>query len=195
MNPRIASTNATRMSWIHEACEHIYSPFIIRNILGVEFPFQNVFCYLCQHQKVELDVKRSEKRRCKLTVGHAKSSLRTVTTLLDYKGLTHYMYTGSNMNVERADNFGSIDGQCGCDEIFDTNFVSNLFLISEHFCQGVSTSFNNLLFFKQMRALNSFVVGNDRYFNEDYGPKSGLNFLPVSRSQERVLVFFNRNNT
>ena len=134
MNSRITSTNATKMPWIHEACDHIYSPFIIRNIVGVEFPFQNVFCYLSQHQNVKLDEKRIEKRRCKFTLGHAKSSLRTVTALLDYRGLTHYMYTGSNMNVERADNFWSIDGQCGCDEIFDTNFVSNQFLISEYFC-------------------------------------------------------------
>ena len=79
------------------------------------------------------------------------------------------------MNVERADNFGSIDGQCGCDEIFDTNFVSYQFLISEHFCQGVSASFQNLLFFKQMRALNSFVVDNDRCFNEECGSESGHN--------------------
>ena len=135
MNPRITATNATKMSWIHEACEHIYSPFIIRNIVGVEVSFQNVFCYLSQHQKVKLDVKRSEKRRCELTLGHAKCSLRTVTALLDYRGLTHYMFTGSNMNVERADNFWSIDGQCGCDEFFDTNFVSYQFLIPEHFAR------------------------------------------------------------
>ena len=46
-----------------------------------------------------------------------------------------------------------------------------------------------------MRALNAFMVGNDRCPNEEYGSENDINFLAVSRSQELVLVFFNRNNT
>ena len=132
MRSSIATTNITENSWIHQACDHIYGPFIVKNIFGIEYPFQNVFCYLLNYQNVKLDLSQSEKKDCEFTLGHVKSSSRQVTAMLDYKALTRY--TETDMNTERkransfglvdANSFGLVDDQCGCDEIYDANTVS-----------------------------------------------------------------------
>ena len=125
MRPSTTTTNAKETSWLHEACDHIYSPFIVRNIFGRAYPFLNVFCYLCQHQNVKLDVKQSKQRQCEFTLGHLKSSSRQVTGLLNYRALTGDTVT--DINEGRVDSFGSTDGKCGCAKTLDTTAVSKQF--------------------------------------------------------------------
>ena len=117
-------TDRTEISWLHEACDLIYSPIILKTILGSEVPFWNIFCYLCQHQNVKLDIKPSEKRACEFTSGqwHVKSSSRQITGLLDYRALTDY--TGTDKVMAESNSVRPMNQQCACNEIFDPNFVS-----------------------------------------------------------------------
>ena len=118
------TTDRTEISWLREACDYIYSPIILKTILGSEVPFQNIFCYLCQHQNVKLDIKPSEKRACEFTSGqwYVKSSSRQITGLLDYRALTDY--TGTDKVMAKSKSVRPMNEQCACNEIFDPNFVS-----------------------------------------------------------------------
>ena len=120
------ATDGTETAWLREACDHIYSPIIFKSFWGRELPFRNIFCYLCQHQNIKLDIKQSEKRSCEFTSDRVKSSSRVITGLLNYRALTDY--TGTDKVMGESDSGRSMDEQCGCNEIFDPNFVSTLFL-------------------------------------------------------------------
>ena len=43
MKSSTTTTNATKMSWLHDVCDHVYSPIIIQNILGRELSFRNIW--------------------------------------------------------------------------------------------------------------------------------------------------------
>ena len=121
LNP---TTDRTEISWLREACDYVYSPIILKTILGSEVPFRNIFCYLCQHQNVKLDIKPSDKRACEFTSGqwYVKSSSRQITGLLDYRAFTDY--TGTDKVMAESNSVRPMNEQCACNEIFDPNFVS-----------------------------------------------------------------------
>ena len=121
---KIPRTKTTDVSWLNEACEQIYSPFVIENIFGRIYPFQNVFCYLCRKQYI----KPSDKSHCGYTENHGKGKSGGLTALLDYRAL-------SNRSDAKSNSHGSRDETCDCDEIYDRYLVSACISFSHVFCQ------------------------------------------------------------
>ena len=98
-------------SWLERACERIYSPLIIENILGMRFSFLNIFCYLCRRQYI----RPNANRQCGYAESHAKDMSVGMSALLDFV---------APEGINEALTIAPRQDKCRCDEIYDFHLVS-----------------------------------------------------------------------
>ena len=116
-------TKMTVIPWLNEACEQFHSPILIENFLGRQYPYRNVFCYLCQKRYI----KPTDNRQCG-SIHHDKSFEGKLFALIDYEAIG-----GSQGDLTTA----SKDENCRCDEMLDPYLVS---ISREHLCAKVYQS-------------------------------------------------------
>ena len=108
----------TTVSLLEKACKCIYSPLGIYSVFGVRFPFQNIFCYLCQQQH-EQYIQPSTSRQCDNDNSHDKDIFEGMSALLDYT---------TSESSYNAVTIAPRQGNGHCDEIYDHHLVSKIIM-------------------------------------------------------------------